>query len=169
MRTRKFVVLIIALLVMLACNHLTSPVSSPDSSILLTSTAQLLDHTTSAQTPSPVLSSTAMKLYFTFKNNANCRFGPSINYAILTIMSTGKTVEVLGRNEDSTWFLIKSGELNSTCWVSIRTGKLSNSPGLVSILTSAVTPTLHSTKLRVPNQLTSTIPPFPATSTPIKP
>jgi uncharacterized protein YraI len=51
----------------------------------------------------------------TAESGLNIRSGPGTNYAALGRLSSGDTVEIIGRNANSTWWQIKQGAL--TGWV----------------------------------------------------
>jgi hypothetical protein len=53
----------------------------------------------------------------TFKENTNCLRGPSIDYEVLTYIKKGITLEILGRNPDSTWFYVQPPRSQLFCWV----------------------------------------------------
>lgn len=49
----------------------------------------------------------------------NCRFGPGISYAVIGALDIGKQAEMIGRNEDSSWWYVKNPSDPSTvCWLS---------------------------------------------------
>ncbi len=78
--------------------------------------------------PEPTATSTTrVPLQITFTKNANCRSGPGIAYNILTSFESGKTLDVTGRNDDSSWLVvqIQNGPL---CWVGISTGEPNGPP-----------------------------------------
>lgn len=49
----------------------------------------------------------------------NCRFGPGVSYAIIGALDFGRQAEIIGRNEDSSWWYVKNPSDPSTvCWLS---------------------------------------------------
>jgi uncharacterized protein YgiM (DUF1202 family) len=60
-------------------------------------------------TPTPVTLSVRV--------DTNCRVGPGIPYDIVTIFRIGQTAEVVGRNELSTFWVIKNPIGSGTCWL----------------------------------------------------
>src|SRR5688572_708880 len=49
----------------------------------------------------------------------NCRFGPGTSYAITGALILGRQAEIIGRNEDSTWWYVRNPSDPSTlCWLS---------------------------------------------------
>ncbi len=63
-----------------------------------------------AQTGGPSLS---------LSQNANCRTGPGTAYDNVDTLMQGQVVAVEGRNEGSTWFMVRKSSGSGTCWVSI--------------------------------------------------
>jgi len=48
----------------------------------------------------------------------NCRFGPSIAYAVVGILDVGKQAELVGKNIDITWWYVRNPSDPSTfCWL----------------------------------------------------
>lgn len=49
----------------------------------------------------------------------NCRFGPGTQYGIAGALNPGRQAEMIGRNEDSSWWYVKNPSDPSTlCWLS---------------------------------------------------
>jgi hypothetical protein len=55
---------------------------------------------------------------------ANCRFGPGTAYQIITSYPIGSQLSIIGRNNNSTWWLIQVSSSQS-CWISSVTGHTS--------------------------------------------
>ncbi len=53
----------------------------------------------------------------TAKKNLNCRAGPGPLYEIEDTFFEGESAPIEGRNEESTWWLIRSPNLEKSCWV----------------------------------------------------
>lgn len=73
----------------------------------------------STSTPAPV--DTPMPIAFptvTFQRNTNCRVGPSKNYFLRTSFIEGRYSITEGRNQDSSWLLVKPFE-GPNCWISV--------------------------------------------------
>lgn len=48
----------------------------------------------------------------------NCRFGPGTQYAIAGALNPGRRAEIIGKNEDSSWWYVKNPSDPSTlCWL----------------------------------------------------
>jgi uncharacterized protein YraI len=77
---------------------------------------------TATQTTTPVV--TAMTTTPTFQGtvqvvptlNAYCRKGPGTLYSIVTFLQKGNAYDVVGRNSQSTWWLVKTTGVDP-CWV----------------------------------------------------
>lgn len=49
----------------------------------------------------------------------NCRFGPGTSYAIIGALLLGRQAEIIGRNEDSTWWYVRNpSDPSTSCWLS---------------------------------------------------
>jgi uncharacterized protein YraI len=49
----------------------------------------------------------------------NCRTGPDLIWAVTEILNPGQNVEIAGRNNDASWWLVKvPSALTGVCWVS---------------------------------------------------
>ena len=85
-----------------------------------------------APVESAVCNITVGRPTFTFEMNASCRSGPGQMYDNLGFVAAGETVEVEGRNDDSTWFyVLAAGDLR--CWVGVSTGTLNGDPERVPV------------------------------------
>jgi M6 family metalloprotease-like protein len=81
---------------------------------------------------------------FTLANNANCRGGPGTEYDVKCVLYAGTEVEILGRNDDGTWYFVRTAD-GIECWVSgvsgSALGDLSGVPVLVAPPKPTPTPT----------------------------
>ena len=49
----------------------------------------------------------------------NCRFGPATSYAIIGALNLGRQAEIIGRNEDSSWWYVRNpSDPSTSCWLS---------------------------------------------------
>jgi len=49
----------------------------------------------------------------------NCRFGPATSYAIVGALIVGRQAEIIGRNEDSSWWYVRNpSDPSISCWLS---------------------------------------------------
>jgi hypothetical protein len=52
-----------------------------------------------------------------FVVGANCRAGPSTDYDAVDAVPSGQSAPIVGRNEDSSWYLVRPSD-GGSCWVS---------------------------------------------------
>jgi hypothetical protein len=77
--------------------------------------------TASADLPTLTPADTETPITFpivTFQRNTNCRVGPLKNYFLQTSFIEGRYTTAEGRNQDSSWLLVKPFE-GPNCWVSV--------------------------------------------------
>jgi len=49
----------------------------------------------------------------------NCRFGPGTSYAVTGALILGRQAEIIGRNQDSTWWYVRNpSDPSTSCWLS---------------------------------------------------
>ena len=76
-------------------------------------------------------SSATVEPLVTFIQNANCRKGPGGAYDVTTSLEQGTQTTAVGRNEPSTWWLVKVPATDIECWVSGTTAETAgDTPGL---------------------------------------
>ena len=72
-------------------------------------------------TTAPTLTSTPDAAEVSMRVTAeavNCRFGPGIVYQSLNEIENGKSLRAVGRNQESTWWLVRDpGNPGGVCWV----------------------------------------------------
>lgn len=95
---------------------------------------------------------------FNVTTGANCRTGPATVYDVVTAFPAGTLLRVLGRNTDSSWWVV---EVNSTtqCWISNVTGQFVGNAASIPVVAAPPTPTPGAT-------LTPTLDPNAPTATP---
>ena len=71
---------------------------------------------------------------------ANCRTGPGTNYDKIASFAQGSYVPLVGRNTDSSWWLLKPGTFN--CWISGSTGHTTGSLDNIPVVQAPPTPTV---------------------------
>jgi hypothetical protein len=157
LKNRFFILLFILLLMALAC---AAPALSATPSVVSTMPVPTATDTRvpitntppSSETPSPMpiasveLSTltpvdTATPITFptvAFQRNTNCRVGPLKNYILQTSFIQGRYSVAEGRNQDSSWLLVKPFE-GPNCWISVSNVK---DPGNYSYLPVADFPPL---------------------------
>lgn len=85
-------------------------------------------------TPTIELTSTPIFILASPKDQpVNCRYGPDVSYAITGALHSGAKAEMIGRNEDSSWWYVKNPNDPSTvCWLSaefiVTTGNVASLP-----------------------------------------
>jgi hypothetical protein len=49
----------------------------------------------------------------------NCRFGPGTSYTVIGALIVGRQAEIIGRNEDSSWWYVRNpSDPSTSCWLS---------------------------------------------------
>ncbi len=76
----------------------------------------------------------------TFTKNAFCRKGPGTTYFDLTAFEAGKTADVVGRNEQGSWWLVQVPGSEQRCWVADSVGDKTGDLGLVPFEPTPVLP-----------------------------
>jgi uncharacterized protein YgiM (DUF1202 family) len=96
---------------------------------------------TAAPLPPPVVQATATPngTYFVTDVGANCRTGPGTNYDRIASFVQGTFIPLVGRNADSTWWVVLTG--GSKCWISGTTGHTTGPLGSIPVVTAPPTPT----------------------------
>ena len=90
----------------------TSGISSLTPIVTETLLSVELPTITSTSTPSVFLASAK-------DQPVNCRFGPGISYAIVGALILGRQAEIIGRNEDSSWWYVRNpSDPSTSCWLS---------------------------------------------------
>ncbi len=102
--------------------------------------AGLAEEATPTQTATPTPAGTPAPLGLILTKNANCRHGPGTVYSVLTSVLAGETVQVIGRNQDSSWwYTIIPGDFR--CWISNSSGQPDGDPNQLPVLQAPPTPT----------------------------
>lgn len=120
----------------------TSQAGLPTATITLTAAPPTAAFTATSAAPLPTsvqASSTPSGAYFVVDVGANCRYGPGTNYDKVTTFAQGSYVTLVGRNTDSTWWLLLTG--NTNCWISASTGHTTGPIGNIPIVAAPPTPT----------------------------
>jgi hypothetical protein len=88
-----------------------------------------------APTPTPPADDTPSA---TLKENTNCRRGASTDHEVITYLRQGMVVRIVGRNEDSSWWLVQYPGSALQCWIwakfTITNGDLTRVPFVESPL-----------------------------------
>jgi hypothetical protein len=131
MRNRFRIAVIVAILGVSSCNLPASQTTETPASTL----TPLLDTPTSSsptptsvpvgtpinlELPTPTLTSTPrVSLASPKEQPVNCRFGPATSYAVIGALILGRQAEMIGRNQDSTWWYVRNpSDPSTSCWLS---------------------------------------------------
>lgn len=100
----------------------------------------------------PQLPTTGQCVLATLENqNVNVRRGPSVDYEILVTISPQSIYNVLGRNADSSWFLISYGGGSGSGWVAAQVTRLGGACGAVPTATFPPPPNVTLTATPTPS------------------
>ena len=131
MRNRVWMAVLILNLGLSACNlpgsqstatptsTLTPVLDTPTSS---TSISTPVITTTAAEFELPTVAPTSTPSVFLASAKdqpVNCRFGPEVSYAIVGALILGRQAEIIGRNEESSWWYVRNpSDPSTSCWLS---------------------------------------------------
>jgi hypothetical protein len=133
MKRQIWIAIVIFAIGLSSCNL---PADQPTETPLASHTPTLVIPITSASTPTPVPIDTLLAIDFITSTIAptststlllaspkdqpvNCRFGPGTQYAVAGALNPGRQAEIIGKNEDSSWWYVKNPSDPSTlCWLS---------------------------------------------------
>src|SRR5215216_2490113 len=133
MRNHLWMAVILLSLGLSSCNLPTSrptevPTSTPapvlDTPISSISTVTPVTAETLLSVELPTASQTPTSTPSVFLASAkdqpvNCRFGPETSYAIVGALIVGRQAEIIGRNEDSSWWYVRNpSDPSISCWLS---------------------------------------------------
>jgi len=74
--------------------------------------------------------------------NINCRYGPDEVYTIVSGFHTNQTAPIVGRNQNSSWWLIQDAYSASKCWVLAELVSVTGDVSQVPFVAAPPTPTL---------------------------
>lgn len=128
MKSRIWIAIIIVTLGMSSCNlpasqTIETPLPTPTLVIPITSastpTPIPIETLLAIDTPTIVPTSTSSNFLASAKDQpVNCRFGPGTQYAIAGALNPGRQAEMIGKNEDSSWWYVRNPSDPSTlCWL----------------------------------------------------
>lgn len=112
-------------------------------------------------TPTSTPTTTVCPPVATVLISANCRTGPGSDYPEVVSLAEGQGVTVVGRNTDSSWWVVENHQGFGTCWVWGELVSLSTDTCDVPIVVAPPppTPTLTPTTTPTPTPPEDTIPP----------
>ena len=92
----------------------------PITSASATPTLVPIDTLLAIDTPTTLPTPTSSNLLASAKDQpVNCRFGPGTQYAVAGALNPGRQAEIIGKNEDSSWWYVRNPSDPSTlCWLS---------------------------------------------------
>jgi hypothetical protein len=98
---------------------LTQTLDTPTSSSL-TPTPVQIETLVSLELPAITPTSTPRVFLAAPKDQpVNCRFGPATSYTIIGALTVGRQAEIIGRNEDSSWWYVRNpSDPSTSCWLS---------------------------------------------------
>jgi hypothetical protein len=96
---------------------------------------------TSGPPPAPPAQASATPggTFFVTDVGANCRTGPGTNYDKIASFAQGAFIQLVGRNTDSSWWVVLSG--NRNCWISATTGHTTGSVANIPQVAAPPSPT----------------------------
>lgn len=104
-----------------------------------TVTSTPLPTETATPIPSPTPTDTPPSL--TANLGANCRQGPGLTYPVLNNLAQGQSAEILGQDEDSTWWYIAHPDGQTECWLYGEIVSLSGDPYYLPVVDVPPPPT----------------------------
>lgn len=159
MRTHRFILLLLAGVLLLACSCplITAPSAIPPTLAVPTSqdTQAPVIPQSPVASPAPVNTSTpTTPIAWPISVAVNCRVGPGTQWGANSSLNLGQTAEIVGKSADGMWWYVKDpNSPGSFCWVSASVvntaGNLSNlaiipaptaSPALVTNVTVKLSP-----------------------------
>jgi serine/threonine-protein kinase len=91
----------------------------PSATMRPSSTKTTVSTPTRTITPSPTPTSTALPRVIVNARSANIRTGPGTTYNVLTAVSKGSELAVIGRNADGTWLAVQMPGEEKTGWIAV--------------------------------------------------
>jgi hypothetical protein len=128
MRDRLWVAVIALVFGVSSCNlpalttetPFTTPMPDTPTASIPTSTPVALETPPSLELPTVTPASTPSVFLAAPKEQpVNCRFGPGTSYAVTGALILGRQAEIIGRNQDSTWWYVRNpSDPSTSCWLS---------------------------------------------------
>jgi CSLREA domain-containing protein len=84
---------------------------------------------TAEATTTPTVTPTLSAPSATLLQNANCRRGPGTDFEVVTNLSQGSNVPIVGRNPDGSWWQVQVPGTQTQCWVAGMTVQTSGDTG----------------------------------------
>lgn len=150
MRNRLWIVSVAVLIGVSSCNMpasqttetpavtltpmLDTPTSSSSTAMPILNTGEDIELPTSTSTSTPGVILASPK-----DQPVNCRFGPGTSYAVIGALVVGKQAEMIGRNEDSSWWYVRNpSDPSTSCWLSAEFVQTVGNVGALPVANSPV-------------------------------
>ena len=159
MRNRFWMAVIVLNLGLSSCNLPTSqpteiaastpiPILDTPTSSISTLTPVITETLANVELPTLTSTSTPSVFLASAKDQpVNCRFGPEISYTIVGALILGRQAEIIGRNEDSSWWYVRNpSDPSTSCWLS---AEFVNTVGDVQSLPIVNSPVIMVTNVQV--------------------
>jgi len=104
----------------------------------------------------PTDTPTLDKATATGQQNSNCRKGPDTRYDVQGNLMEGETVPIVGRNSDSSWWVVELTNPPKQCWVWGGGVSVSGNTAELVIIQPPPPPTFTPTFTNIPKPLTDT-------------
>lgn len=133
--------------------HITVGEAASDEEIKGVSTTVVPDVLTDTPTATATITPTATQTLtptmgppmVTALDYANCRYGPSTIYEVINALGDGLSALIIGRNADSSWWLIETQDAYGKCWIYDGVVEVSGDTSRVPVVNAPPTPTFTST------------------------
>jgi len=111
-----------------ASANIPPPAASETPNAAPTATAKPAATATITNTPTPSISTVTP-----LKVPVNCRFGPSLDYAVIFALKIGELAPITGKSKDGYWWQVTTTDgSNQSCWVAdsvvVKSGNLGSIP-----------------------------------------
>jgi hypothetical protein len=136
---RKLLILTWLVFITSACSPIFSPTLPGPIFIHTNTPTPTLTLLASAITPT-ASSATAVAVtgsYFTLTIDSNCYDGPGESYNIVVRIQSGEIVQVIGRNQENTWWRIFN-DISAGCWIANDVGTFAGNAALIPITSSGL-------------------------------
>jgi uncharacterized protein YraI len=92
---------------------------------------------TPSSAPAPAAAAAVTGSYFTLTIDSNCYDGPGESYNIVVMIQSGEIVQVIGRNQENTWWRIFN-DISAGCWIANDVGTFVGEVALIPITSSGL-------------------------------
>ena len=135
MKNRNLAVLSLAVIFVFACNL---PAAIPAVNPIDAATSTPLS---GAEIPTATATTSGSTVPFASPSGGplNCRSGPDTSWPIITVLSTGQSVEIVGKNPGGTWLQVKAA--GTFCWISAGFATITGDLSAIPIVAVPPTPT----------------------------